>query len=187
LTDFRWTEARLTAAELLAEDKLSDEVIAQRVGVTRAGLAKWKTQPEFMAKIDEFVERFDTAIRRRAIARQLRRVAALQDRWERMHQVIDERAVAEEMRDIAGGTTGLLVRTFKVVGNGPDAHTVPEFAVDTGLLKELREHEKQAAQELGQWTEKREVKGEGAGIQVRVIDYRAGLQLLKPPEDADGE
>ena len=36
-------------------------------------------------------------------------------------------------------------------------------SLDVGLLKELREHEKQAAQELGQWTEKRELTGKDGG------------------------
>jgi hypothetical protein len=31
---------------------------------------------------------------------------------------------------------------------------VAEYSIDTGLLKELRDHERQAAQELGQWAEK---------------------------------
>lgn len=34
---------------------------------------------------------------------------------------------------------------------------VYEYELDTGLLKELREHEKQAAQELGQWTERKDI------------------------------
>jgi hypothetical protein len=45
--------------------------------------------------------------------------------------------------------------------------TVEEYQVDTGLLKELREHEKQAAQELGQWSEKARV--EQGPIEVQVV------------------
>jgi hypothetical protein len=36
----------------------------------------------------------------------------------------------------------------------------PVYKVDTRLLAELRNHEKQAAEELGQWSEKRELPGD---------------------------
>lgn len=71
-----------------------------------------------------------------------------------MKQVIDERAIDPEMMKAAGGSTGLLVRKLKQIGSGENAELVEEFEVDTGLLKEMREHEKQAAQELGQWVER---------------------------------
>lgn len=159
MTEFAWTKPRIEAAQLLAEDDLTDAEIASQVGVTRAGLAKWKVHPSFAGRVAEIVAEIESEIRIRGIARQMKRVDALQHRWLLMKRVIAERSEADEMQGVAGGTTGLLVRTFKVVGNGPDAHVVPEFAVDTGLLKELREHEKQAAQELGQWTEKKQVTG----------------------------
>lgn len=57
------------------------------------------------------------------------------------------------MPDVPGGKTGLLVREIKSIGAGPNSREVEEYKVDTGLLKELREHERQAAIELGQWQE----------------------------------
>jgi hypothetical protein len=59
--------------------------------------------------------------------------------------------------DVPGGTTGLLVKDYK----GKDADQ-PVYKVDTRLLAELRAHEKQAAEELGQWSEKQELTGECA-------------------------
>jgi hypothetical protein len=44
---------------------------------------------------------------------------------------------------------------------------VEEYEVDTGLLKALLDHEKQAAQELGQWSEKSKV--EQGPMQVRIV------------------
>lgn len=90
----------------------------------------------------------------RGIASRENRIAAANDRWDRMKRVIDERAADPTMEKVPGGRTGLLVRTYKIVGTGPSAYTVDEFAVDTGLLKEMRELEKEAAQEVGQWLEK---------------------------------
>jgi HAMP domain-containing protein len=74
------------------------------------------------------------------------RVTALQSRWNRMRQVIDERAASPEFGDVPGGSTGLLCKTY--VGKDADQ---PVYKLDTGLLAELRAHEQQAAQELGQW------------------------------------
>jgi hypothetical protein len=83
------------------------------------------------------------------------RLVALNDRAERMFRVIAERGDADEFKDVPGGTTGLMVRSWKVAGGT----AYVEFAVDTGLLAELRAHEKQAAQELGEWTERNEIRG----------------------------
>jgi len=52
--------------------------------------------------------------------------------------------------------TGYMVRTVKQIGGGDTAQVVEEFAVDTGLLRELREIEEQAAIECGDWVEKKE-------------------------------
>ncbi len=87
------------------------------------------------------------------------RVAALEDRWQRMRRVIAERAEDPHARLVPGGTTGLLVRTMKFMGRGAKAREVEEWAVDTGLLAELREHEAQAAKELGQWKDHLELSG----------------------------
>ena len=74
------------------------------------------------------------------------RVQALQDRWDRMRLVITERGNSEEFASVPGGTTGLLCKTY--VGKEADQ---PVYKVDTGTLAELRAHERQAAEELGQW------------------------------------
>jgi len=76
------------------------------------------------------------------------RVAKLQDRWDRLHRIILERAADPAMADIPGGTTGLILKDFK----GKDANE-PIYRVDVGLCQEMRFTEKQAAQELGQWSE----------------------------------
>jgi hypothetical protein len=82
------------------------------------------------------------------------RVQALQDRWDRLRagvaQLMTERGAS--MAEAPGGSTGLLVRQYQ------GRQAMPVYKVDTGLLSllsELRAHEKQAAEELGQWTEKR--------------------------------
>jgi hypothetical protein len=164
-SEFKWTGQKEEAARLVAEDTLTDEQIAAEVGVVKMTLARWKRDPAFAARVDEHLEAFRQVVRRRGIAVVERRVSALQDRWLRMQRVIAERA--EEMDgEIAGGGTGLLVRQYKSIGSGENARLEREYHVDTGLLKELREHEKQAAQELGQWTERKDLTTDGEPFNV---------------------
>lgn len=160
MVEFKWTKPRERAAKLLAEDALTDEQIAAQVGVTPRQLWNWKAAPAFSDRIAEIVAAYRDAIKAEGIANVKNRVAAQNDRWERMQAVIAERAASEEMANVPGGKTGLLVHTYKLVG-GKEPVVMDEYAVDTGLLSELRAHEKQAAQELGQWTEKQEVTGKG--------------------------
>jgi len=66
----------------------------------------------------------------------------------------------------------LLVRTFKVARSGDETEVLEEFAVDGTLLKEMREHERQAAQELGEWTERREHRGrDGGAIEFEEVTF----------------
>lgn len=60
---------------------------------------------------------------------------------------------ADDMADVLGGSSGLLVRQVKQIGSGESSRIVEEYKLDTELLAEFREHEKQMAIELGQWEE----------------------------------
>lgn len=157
---WRWDKKREKAAKLAAEDALTNDQIAASVGISPAGFDKWRATPEFQARVAEIVAAYADAIKAEGIANVKNRVADQGDRWRRLRQVIEERAVSAEMANVPGGTTGLLVHTYKMAG-GKEPIVMDEYAVDTGLLAEMRAVEKQAAQELGQWTERQEVTGKG--------------------------
>ena len=164
--EFQWTAKRIKAAQLLGEGVLSDEKIAAECGITRMQIWRWRKSPEFQARVNEIAAELAAVIRKRGIASAVNRIKALNDRWDRMTRVIEARAV-DMKGEIAGGDTGLMVRQIKISGQ----QSCYEYAVDTGLLRELREHEKQAAQELGQWAEKHQVSGpDGGPIQVERAD-----------------
>jgi hypothetical protein len=184
VSSFAWTRKTERAALLVAQDDLADRAIGAACGVTERTIERWKQHPEFAARVQEHRDLWREAIKARGIAERQNRVDALNDRWHRMRQVIEERAEDAATARVAGGSTGLIVRDVKGVGKGEDFQLIDIYSVDTGLLKELREHEKQAAQELGEWSEKREISGPGGdAIEVRARDYREGLAPFLPPAD----
>lgn len=156
---FEWNGITEKAAQLLAEGDLGLGEIAKECGIRREMLWEWRKYPEFIKEVEDRKEEIRLEVRRHGVAIVEQRVKALDDRWRRLQRVIVERA--EDMKGIPGGSTGLLVRKIKSIGVGPAAKEVEEYAVDTGLLSELREHEKQVAQELGQWISKADVTTQG--------------------------
>jgi hypothetical protein len=106
------------------------------------------------ARVNELIAGFSASSAHCEISVRAKRVESLDDRWKRLKRVIEARAI--DLKDIPGGDTGLLVRQLKSVGFGENNQLVEEYAVDTGLLKEMRAHEEQAAKELGQWTQRPE-------------------------------
>lgn len=105
-------------------------------------------KPQIAALIDQR----RAEIRAEGIANRDARISAQQDRWDRMQRVILARAA--DMAAVPGGDTGLLVRQYKALGRGEDFQVVEEYAVDTGLLSEMRQLEQHTAKEKGEWVDK---------------------------------
>lgn len=167
VTDFVWTKRREKAAQLVAADEQTDEQIAAAVGITKRQLERWKRHPAFQARVAEHVQAWRERILAEGVAVREKRVEALNERWERLRRLIAART--EDLRDeTPGGETGLLVREPMLVkvyeaselDDGAsllptkESRIVYKYTLDAALLKELREIEKQAAIELGQWEEK---------------------------------
>jgi hypothetical protein len=150
------TNAKLEqAAVLVAEDSRSDEQIAAQLGITRSTLATWKTRPEFVARVDEICRELAAVAMKRGIARKEYRVNTLANIHSKLLTVMEERAADPDLANIPGGKTGLIVRKAVVSAGVLVGY---EYAVDTGLLRELRGIQEQASKELGQLVEKREMK-----------------------------
>jgi hypothetical protein len=174
---FRWNAASEEASLLVAQGELTNREVAVKVGVAPRTLDNWKADGEFQDRVKGHVADIRESVRRRGIAVMENRVRALQNRWERMNRVMDERAADPAMAKVPGGTTGLLVHNVKSIGAGMAAERVDLYELDAALLKEMREHEKQAAQELGQWSEKHEHHGaDGQPMELKVtheFDYES--------------
>jgi transposase-like protein len=174
MLNFEWTAARLEAAQMVADGELTFTQIAEKLDISRQTLSNWRDEPEFSGRVQELVEEYDTAVKRRGIARATRRIDAQNDRWRRTQKLLQARA--ESLAGVPGGDTGLLVRTYKIIGTGDKTERVEEYAFDAALYREIRELEKQTAQELGQWVNKAEVGGTGVPIQL--------IEVVKP-DNAD--
>ncbi len=175
---------RNRAAILLAEDELSDAAISDTVGIGRTTLSRWKLDPEFAALVGDHRGRIVAEALKLPIAKKHKRVAVLDDLHSKALQVIADRAgrytseVAD--RDSAEAATrrmfgrdtpdeaatGLMARTE--TANTTGMITV-NWQFDRALVSEIRDLEKQAAQELGQWEETLNVNHAGLVTQEYVI------------------
>jgi hypothetical protein len=152
MTGFKWSERRRRAADLLADGELTEDEVAAKLGIRPKVLRSWLKLPDFAARIEAQIIGRRRALLRRGLARVETRIRALEDRWRKLIQIAEERAALPEMADIPGGRTGFLISSGRLIGRKDDL-PVYLHELDSALLKELRDHERQAAQELGQWTE----------------------------------
>ncbi len=168
---------RERAAVLIAEDEQTDEAIALAVGVTRKTLHNWKQDPGFAALVGDNVGRIQAGMLKLTIAKKHKRLEVLDDLHTKALQVITQRgfrhagelaeaeSAAMATRRFFGtntpeeAATGLLVK--QETTNNSGIKTV-NWAVDPGLMKEIRALQEQAAKELGQWVEKGEVNVGGS-------------------------
>lgn len=181
-TPFTWSAARTKAAILLAEDRLSDEEIAAQVGVSRRGMAKWKCVPEFQARIQQHRDELDRAVSRYSIAKPRERIRVL-DRQQTKLLDLQEARAADYAGRVPGGETGMMIPQVKIGGGGPDGPMVVTEWVRDDISPEIRALQKQAAQELGQWSEKSTITHAG-GIRREIVVVGAGEGATGDVSDA---
>lgn len=154
VTDSVLSGKQLRAAVLEAEDELSDERIAASVGVTRTSLNRWRAKPEYTAEVERQKQVILEQALRLPIAKKTKRLTVLNDLHEKQLAVIDARSLEYgDKPEIAGGSTGLLVREYKMIGSGRDAQLIETYGVDVALLREIRGTQEQAAKEVGDWSD----------------------------------
>lgn len=162
------TKRHCEAALLVAEDDLTDEQISERIGIHRTTLHAWKKDPTFAALVGDQVGRLNAGMLKLPIAKKRKRLESLNDLHTKAMEVIAERS--RDMADEAPGTsTGLMVRQTKIQSSGDGVTIVKEYQVDTGLMREIRALEEQAAKELGQWSDKHEVTSDIRSVTIREI------------------
>lgn len=145
------------AAVLIAQGLKSLKQIAEYLQISVTNLNHWRLEPGFRERVLAIKEEWRAQLSGQGLADIQERVDAYNDRWARMKAVIAARS--EDLADVPGGETGLLTRHYKSLGGGQNFEVVTEYEVDTALLREMRELEKHAAIDLGQWSEKHEISG----------------------------
>lgn len=143
---------------------LSEQLLAEVAG--RGIVERRNRVDELNKRADELRARkklLESVIAERADNAE-RLLEARREQWEAMTE--DQRKQTHWLMDVPGATTGLLARGVK----GVSRTIIETWELDAPLLAEiraidaeLRAHEKQAAQELGQWSEKRELTGKNNG------------------------
>jgi hypothetical protein len=168
----------LRVAQLVAEGESVAE-ISRQLKISPPTITAWSRLPEIQQEVEKICREAREGYSQRAIAKRIARVNFLDDRHEKLRRIIDERGAAyladPATKDIPGIGTGLL----KVSNNGA-------VRLDVSLLKELREIEKQAAKECGQWTEDAGEKNTSSSVIVLSgFDEREALGLAPSAEATD--
>jgi hypothetical protein len=167
----------LRVAQLVAEGESIAE-ISRQLGVSPPTITSWSRFPEFQEEVEKICREAGEVYSQRAIAKRLSRVKFLDERHEKLRRIIDERGAAyladPATKDIPGVGTGLLI----VSNNGA-------VRLDVAILREMRELEKRAAIEFGQWAEDAGEKKECSSVVVLAgFDEHEALglpPLVDPP------
>jgi len=167
---------RRDVLRLLSQGELTDTEIAEECEVDRRTIYRWRQEPEFATELAERVAEQGELSRRYAIARRERRIKRLEDRLAALELIVEERKAAHGA--LTGGHSGYIAVEPKKYGE------VLRF--DAALAREIREIEKQAAIETGQWTEKRELTGkDGTPLMPVSFIEVAGDEIAPEPGEAD--
>jgi len=117
----------------------------------RQSASRMLKNADVRSRVRELQEAKSAEVINLEIRRRTDRVKALQKRWDRLRDGLDrllnERGV--EMAGVPGGSSGLLMRKYK--GKNADQLVTRIDPAIISLISELLRHERQAAQELGQW------------------------------------
>ena len=141
--------------------------IANLCNVRLSTLSDWLRDPAFNQSVDDKKDQFAAQILERGIAVKTNRIKRANERYDKLHEVIEARAADPAMQHVPGGKTGLLVHHRKSIGPKGDNEFVDEYEVDTATLSEIRAHEDQVSAELGQ--RPRESSGSNVTVQAVIM------------------
>ena len=166
-----WTRKRELAAKLVADETLTGTEIGNQVDVGRRTLDRWKTSPEFQARVDGYIEAFKKSVRQKFLAVKEVRLQSLIEDFNATTLILRERGIDAAWMDetghirkdgAPGGSTGYLAREYQnretadVIHEGKPAKVARPKAIyrfDSAIMRERRELRKQIAIELGEWDE----------------------------------
>lgn len=104
------------------------------------------------------------------------RLDSIDSRWRKANYIIDTRAMHPDYQTEPGANTGLLIKTIRVTRSKDSTSEETTFRLDSELLKELRELESCAAEELGQRVKHSESTTSKLSVALNSTDLHAMLQ-----------
>lgn len=206
--NWKWTSQSVRAVRLLAQGRKNNPQIASECDIDERQLLRWKHVPQFATAVKNLTARLIDESDRHAIGRRSERLGSLNHRWQLAQQVIAERAeyFRKQQRQLTsvsinsegaivgnleleppapGATTGLLVKTQKMLGGGEHGTIIDEYEVDVALLKEIREIEEQAAKECGHRQTSGGLNVFGSNVQINIIEELV-VDRANPIQDSPG-
>jgi hypothetical protein len=139
------------AAWLMAEGE-TDVAIARACGVNRRTVLRWKQSFQFHDRIRDLrALRIIASGSCGIMGDKRQRLARLTMRYKQLWTIVGERAQSPEMQNVPGGKTGMLTVGYQRVGRGRQAILLREETVDHQLMRQMRKHLAQAANEVGDW------------------------------------
>jgi Helix-turn-helix of insertion element transposase len=182
------TSRQRKAAQLVFDDLLTDDQIAAEIGVSRRSISAWRKRDDFNAELTALHQEYSHRVMSRGIAVRARRVEKLNELHDKSWQVIAERGGDPTMQRVPGGQTGLIIRGFANVRDPSTGQWrgTAEYEVDTGLMAEIRNIQKQVATELGQLPNETPVGVTNVTVNqsayVVAIRHALGLATVAPQE-----
>jgi hypothetical protein len=168
----RWTRTTEKAAHMVAQDREPDREIAVACKVSERTLARWKTDKEFVARVEQIVSEYAERALRHGLARRDRRLGELTNMYQKLQQVAHERSIDPSIQQVPGGPTGFLVRRVASIGSGENFRAFSEYELDAALVRELRAILDQVSQECGQKIARTELTGADGKPLVPQVIYK---------------
>lgn len=155
-------------ALMVAKGEKTRHQIAVELEISYQLLSGWiNDDPEFQAEVESIKAEIKQALIEQGIAAKAVRLEKYNRIVERIESVIDSRSKSCAAGLIAGGESGLIAHDVRLTRSG-EPIDIGRF--DGALVREFRETLKQAAIEVGDWSEKRELSGPHEGpIQVEIL------------------
>ena len=144
-----WTKQKERALALVSEGRLTTEEICEKLKISRQCLWKWRGTDEWKEREALVLKDTQEALTGIGIRAKDTRLTHYQWLIDKMKKVIDARGQAYAGR-APGAEQGLFYEEVTPAG--------VRLRTDNALIKEYRELLKQTAIEMGEWSEKREVK-----------------------------
>lgn len=177
------------AALLVAQDRLTNVQIAKRLGVGLRTVEKWKADKGFRQEVETHRKLWQKEVRTRGLADVHHRLRIAVDIEKRLLAAIQARGASEDMKDVPGGKTGMVLKTYKslkVEEEGADGElhlvqkAVTEYKIDYEAARTITNLHEYVATELGQWKTRHVVEEKREYTEVTVH-----LAKLIPPNVLD--